>query len=378
MNKNILWGVVVLIIVIVGGVFYSNKNSKASSSEKETVKIGVIMPLTGDAGAYGEPARNAVQLAVQEINKNGGVNGRQIEAIYEDDKCSGKDSATAAQKLVNIDKVKYVIGSICSGATFGFEPITSASKVFAITPGASAPKLAGISPFLMRNNPNDNIPGVMLADYLSKTYKKVAVISEKTDYSQGLKNVFIQQAQKDGLSVVATEDYDTGTADFRTIVSKIKASNAEVIFINPQTGANAVRIASQIRQLGLKSQLVSAAFSDDATIGAGEMMNGMFMAVPPGLSTEGKGPEFLANYKKVYGAEPTYKFYSGAAYDDVYLISQAVTNVGDDTTKVAEYLHGLKSYTGTIGTYSFGQDGDLVGITSILQKIVNGKLIDLN
>lgn len=374
MDKKVIWGIVVVVIVVIGGWFLL----KGAPAQGNTIKIGFIGPLTGDAAVYGVPVQNGVMLAVNEINKNGGIDGKQIQMIYEDGKCTGQDAASAAQKLVNIDQVKYIVGGVCSAEAFGFEPITSAAQVFAIMPGASAPKLAGLSPYLMRNNPNDNITGAAIADYMAKQYKNPAVISEKTDYAQGIKTVFLAQAQKDGLNVVSTQDYDTGTTDFRSLLASVKAANPDVIWINAQTSANLILIGTQARQLGIKAPFMTAPFNDQSIIAAGAAMNGLVTATPPGLASAGKGAAFTAAYTTAYGAAPQYAFYAGAAYDDVYLIAQAITAVGDDTTKVEQYLHSLPSYTGTIGTYSFDQNGDVVGINPVFQKLENGQFVTLN
>lgn len=376
-SGNQVWVWIIIAIIVIGGGWWLLSNKTDNSASTEPIKIGFIGPLTGDAAVYGEPVQNGVKLAVNEINKAGGINGRQIEMIYEDGKCSGKDSASAAQKLVNVDGVKYIVGGVCSAEAFGFEPVTSKAKVFAIMPGASAPKLSGISPYLMRNNPNDDITGVVVADYIKNVYKTAAIISEKTDYAQGIKAVFLAQAQKNGLSVVNTEDYNTSTSDFRSLLLSVKKANPEIIWINAQTSANLIRIAQQARQLGIMSQFLTAPFNDQSVIDAGTPTNGLIIATPPGLASGGKGADFVSSYKSAYGAEPQYPFYAGAAYDDVYLISQAISSVGDDSTKVQQYLHSIKSYTGTIGTYSFDQNGDVVGINPVFQKIVDGKLINL-
>ena len=366
---------VVVAVVVIGGLWLLFTH-KQIASDTGPIKIGFIAPLSGDAAAIGEPLQNGVKLAVDEINKAGGIKGRQIELISEDGKCTGQGAASAAQKLVNIDQVKYIIGGICSGESFSIVPITSAAKVLEITPGSSAPKLSQSGPYFMRNNPNDNVPGSALADYVQKNYKSAVVISENTDYAQGIAGVFVSESQKVGLNIADNENYDSNTTDFRSILVKVKGANPDVIFINAQTPANFLRIAQQARQVGINSAFVAAVFNDKTTISSA-VANGTVFAVVPGLATDGKGADFSAKYKAVYGQDSTYPFYSGAAYDDVYLLAQAITAVGTDPTNVEVYLHGLNSYTGTIGTYSFDQNGDMVGIGSILQKVVDGKLVTL-
>lgn len=366
---------IVIVLLAIAAIAYSGKKGSAPQATGP-ITIGFIAPLTGDAAAYGEPVQNGMNLAVDEINAAGGIDGRTIKIVAEDGKCTGEAAASAAQKLVSVDKVHYIIGGVCSGESFAIVPVITSAKVLEITPGSSAPKLSGSSPYFMRNNPNDNQPATSLADYLAKTYKKVTIISEKTDYAQGLKAVFIARAQADGLTV-NTEDYGTSDTDFRTLLTRIRGTNPDVVFVNSQTSANMLRITKQMHDLGIKTALAGAVFNDKDTIGASSV-NGMVLAVPPGLATEGKGATFVANYKSKYAKDPAYAFYAGAAYDDVYLIAQAIQNVGDDATEVRDYLHALPSYTGTVGTYSFDVGGDMIGVSSILQKIVDGKLVTIS
>ena len=372
-SKTVWWIVGLVIVVIIIVVV-----SRGGSNNSGPIKIGFIGPLTGGAAPYGEPSANAVKIAVGEINAAGGVNSRPLQVIYEDGKCSGPDAAGAAQKLVNIDKVKYLIGGGCSGESFSVVPIITAAKVLAISPISSAPKLSGSSPYFIRNNPNDNLFGPSLADFLaSSSYKTVATISEQTDYAQGIKTVFLAELQKDGLASADVEDFTSDTTDFRTILSKVRDSKPDVLFINAKSGANFIHIAQQARQLGIKAQLANVYLGTDPLIASStDLLNGAVFADLPGLSTE-KGKQFMASYQSAYGSLPPYPFYAGAAYDDVYLITDGIKSVGDDPTKVMSYLHSLPNYTGAIGTYSFDQNGDISGYKPLFQKIVDGKLVNL-
>ena len=367
-------GSLVLVLIVLGGAWWLI-SSHSGYQDKGPITIGFVGALTGEAASYGEPMKNGVQLAVDEINKAGGVHGRQITVIYEDGKCSGQDAASAAQKLVNVDGVKYIIGGVCSGESFSIAPIVTAAKAVEISPGSSAPKLAGISPYFLRNNPNDNQSAIDLANYLVKTYKNIAIITEKTDYPEGFKTVFAAAAAKDTSVTVHSEEYDTDTTDFRSLLTRVRSANPDAILINSQTSGNFLRIAQQARQLGITAQFATTVSTDPATVATSAYAENTIFVSAPGLSQGGKGAAFLAKYAAVYGAPPAYEFYSGAAYDDVYLIAQAIGNVGDDATKVDAYLHSLESYTGTIGTYHFGADGDFVGVSNILERLVNGKVV---
>ncbi|MDB5259980.1 MAG: extracellular ligand-binding receptor, branched-chain amino acid transport system substrate-binding [Candidatus Nomurabacteria bacterium] len=369
-NKVMLW--IAGIIIVIGVIFYFQSNSKENQSN--TLKIGLIAPLSGDAAAYGEMGKNGASIAVEEINTAGGINGKQIEIIYEDGKCDAKAALNAAQKLINEDGVKYIVGGACSSETFAFVPLATASKVFVISFSASAPKLSGISKYFVRNYPNDNLVGIALAGHLSKKYKKVAVISEKTSYAQGVKDSFTAEAKNLGIEIVGAEDFDSTTVDFRTIILKIKSENPEIIFINPQSGSNTARIAKQIRQNGITIPLSGVNYTGPDVISGGSAVEGMEFAVPADVPKEGKGQEFLQKYNETYGRDPLYAYVAAAGYDDVYILKKAIESVGEDTNKVQDYIHNRLSFEGTLGKYSFDINGDLVGVGVIIQKIKNGKV----
>ncbi|MDI6721115.1 MAG: ABC transporter substrate-binding protein, partial [Candidatus Aenigmarchaeota archaeon] len=115
----------ILIAAILSIVFIAGCVSQPSA---QTVKIGFIAPLTGDAAVYGLPLKNMVELATEEINSQGGIDGKKVEIIYEDGKCNGKDAATAMQKLVSVDKVRVIFGGFCSSESLGAEPIATQNK----------------------------------------------------------------------------------------------------------------------------------------------------------------------------------------------------------------------------------------------------------
>lgn len=374
MNTTIKWilGVVVLAILVWVGVSMSDK----SPVETGPIKIGVIMPLSGDAAAYGEPITNGLRLAEKEINESGGVDGRLVQLIYEDGKCNGKDAASAAQKLINVDGVKFIIGGVCSGEVFGYAPITNAAKVLSITPGGSAPDIATLGDYVFRNSTNDASRGVIMADYVKSLYTKVAFITEKTDYTAGLRDSFGARATEIGLQIVADEELAGDSSDFRSALSKIKASGAEILFINVQTEANLIRIAEQARTLGITVPFISSELNSPTVAQAGPFIDGIVMAVAPGLATNGKASAFLRAYKQMFGEEPIYAFYTAAAYDDLNLFVQGIEKYGENTDKVKDYLYGV-NYDGAIGRYSFDRNGDITGVSFVLQRAENGSFVDL-
>lgn len=368
---------IILLIVIVWVVVANTKKGPADVVTQEPIKIGVIMPLSGDAAAYGEPVNNGVKLAAQELNAADGIGGRQIELIIEDGKCNGKDAATAAQKLVSVDKVKYIIGGVCSSEVLGYAPITNTAGVLTISPGATNPKVSEAGDFVFRTALNDGARGVLIADYALKIAKKPALINEKTDFAQGLKESFMARAGEVGLKIVANEDFASDIKDFRAVLTKIKQSGADLIFINTQAPAGLVRIAQQARELGITAPFVASEFNSPEVIAGGKNTEGLVVVVAPELAAEGKAKSLVESYKTTYGKDISFPFYVAAAYDDLHLIANAITNVGDDPIKVKDFLYGLKDYDGTIGKISFDKNGDMTGVGFIFQKLENGKFVNI-
>ena len=155
----------------------------------DTIKIGFIGPLTGDAAAYGVDTLNGAKMKVDEINAAGGINGKQISLIVEDSKCNGADAVSAAQKLANVDKVVGVIGGACSSETLGAAPIFEAAKIVEIGTLSSSPDITKAGDFIFRAYPSDALKTKAMAQYFrSKGFTKVAVIAENTDFCVGFRH----------------------------------------------------------------------------------------------------------------------------------------------------------------------------------------------
>lgn len=377
MNRTVKGIIIVIVLILIVWAISALVGNNGEQSSDEPIKIGFIGPLTGDAAAYGEAARNGVAIAVDEINSAGGINGQQVEVIYEDGKCSGKDAASAAQKLVSIDQVKVIVGGTCSGETFGAAPVTLPAKVILFSSVSSAPKVGDLGRYVFRNHPNDNLAGDQLARYISSHYKKVAIISEQTDYAQGLRTAFTEALKAGTATLVFDESYVSSTKDFRSMISKLKDSGAEALFIDAQVGSNAAQIAKQARDLGVGAQLFTAYLTGPEFVKANPAVEGTIIIDVPGLSSGAKGEALLDAYSAKYKSEPNYKFFVGTSYDATHIVADAIEAEGLDTDKIADYLHSLKDYTGSIGTYSLDSEkAEVIGLGLVFRQVKNGEAID--
>ncbi len=366
----------VIIIVIVVVLVASN----AGTNQSGPIKIGFIEALTGDTANFGVSMKGGLDLAIKEINAAGGIRGQQIQAIYEDGKCNGRDAATAAQKLISVDHAKYLIGMICAGEVLGVAPISEQNKVFMMVQGSS-PDITHVGKYIVRTSPSDALSGQALAGFaIQKGFKTVAVIKENTDFSMGLDTSFESSYKQQGGVVLDSEMFNSGTTDFRSLLTKIKSLKPDMIFIDPQSGENAARIATQARDLGIASQFFGAFFTGPEYVNAGVAANGTYMVDMPAFDASSTvSTSFLSSFKSLTGIEPAYPYYAAATYDQMKLLAQAWNAVGyEDTDKVRDYIHSVSSYDGVIGSFHFDENGDVVGILHRIVQVRSGKIVPVN
>lgn len=357
------WAWIVVLIVVIGGGWYIYQNGKTADINGP-VKIGVILPLTGDAAAYGEPARQVMEIAMEEINADGGINGNPIEFVVEDGKCDGTGGANAAQKLINVDKVQVILGGFCSSETLSAEPIATQAKVALFSEGSSSPKLTGISKYFARNYPSDSTQGSVLANvaFTDKGWKKVAFIQEQKDYPLGIQTAFTEAFTKLG-GTVSIEEFPETATDFRSLIAKAKAAAPDALFVDTQTAAAANRILKQLSESGWTPPLLitDTTVADPETLKNNAAILEGALAAEMGVDlTNPKFANLVATYKAKYGTDVPFQSYAQTEYDAVYLVRNAIKEVGYDGTKIANWLRNVKNWQGAAGSVTIGDNGDPV------------------
>lgn len=332
----------------------------------DSYALGVVLPLTGDVASYGEPELKAIQLAVDEINEAGGIDGVPLEIIAEDAKCSGREAVTATQKLIDVNNVEVIIGGGCSSETLAMAPIINEHKVLTFSSSSTNPQLTTKGgKYFFRNAPSDVETGKELARLAHEMgFTSMALVSEQADFPQGLREVFSQHYNG---KIVADESYNPGDTDFRTQLTRIKSAQPDALFINPQSGIPGGLIARQARELGIDVQ-----FFSNETIGGGDAVESGGVDALVGLvffqavldETNPRSQEFIGAYKDRYGERPPYDIYLAGKYDAVNLIADGIRQNGYSGEGVRAYIDAIGMYGGTLGTYTFDKNGDsTVGIT---------------
>ena len=323
----------------------------AAFAAPKAVKIGGVAPLSGPVAVYGVECKNGIDLAVEEINAAGGINGAKIVFICEDDEGDAAKSVNAYKKLVSKDKARIVIGSLTSGCTLAITQLAQAQKVLQIAPAATAPAITDAGNFIFRTCFIDpfqgRVGGKFAADNLG--CKKAAILYDiGNDYSVGLMENFEKEFKAQGGSVVAKESYGTGDKDFNAQLTKIKAANPDVVYLPDYYGTVAL-IAKQLRAQGINTPIVGADGWDGLTENAGdEVLNGYYSNHYAEDSDSPAVQKFVGSFKAKYNKSPN--SFAALGYDSVYMLKDAMLKAG--TTKDSEKIRA--AYESTNGDYVTG------------------------
>lgn len=354
MNKWI-WALVVIIIVGLGWWAIGFSGNSADSGTGP-IKIGFIAPLTGDASSIGTVVRSATEIAVNEINAAGGINGRPFQVDYQDGQCNAQAATNAANKLIG-DKVTAILGGLCSTETAAFGPTAMQNKVIVISFTSSAPNLSQLGKYFFRDYPSDSSQGKFAADYAYDRLgvRKVAVMYHISDWGTGIKDVFEAEFKARGGTVVADEGALQTATDYRTSLLKIKSSGAEYVY-SPTYPAGATAMLKQAKEIGVTKFLGGDAWSDtQLQSDVGNL--GLTITYVQG-KTE-KTPAFVA---KLSQAGQKVTLGTQQAYDAVYVLADALKKAGTSPDKLADVIRAT-DYDGVSGHIRFDDHGDLVNPT---------------
>ena len=340
----------------------------------EPFRIGVMESLTGPGETYGQVANNAKQLAVAQINEAGGINGRMLELVVEDSKCSAQDAITAFKKLTDVDGVKIILGTSCSGAMLGAAPLAEAAGVVMFSGLATNPDIAEAGDYIFRTAMNDAQLGIDTGNVLwADGIRKLATINESTDYAEGVRRASVAQFEKLGGEVVAAEQYASDTTDFRSQLTKLLNENPDAIHIAAQGEFSGGTIVKQIRELGYEGSIYSEVvpIGSEALGIAGDAATGLKAITADLDPANDKAQEVLGSYRDRYG-QVTLPWYLGSAYDDVYITAECLKRTDDDQDAdgFRDCLYEI-TWSGSIGTdYSFDDKGEVVGLSNVVVEVL--------
>lgn len=366
-----LWigiGIILIIAAALAGCVQPEK-------PKEEIKIGVMTPLTGDVASWGEMQKRATDLALEEINAAGGINGRKVKVIYEDDRADPKEGVNAFKKLVDVDKVPIVVGAPASGVTLAVAPIANQANVVLLSSGSTAIDVGKAGPYVFRIMPSDEVQSSIMANWAwDLGYRKVAIFYVENSWGRGLMEAFNKEFSAKGGAIVTVEAADPDASDFRTQLTKIKSLNPDAIFAPLYTRGAGLMI-KQARELGLKQQILGADVYDTP-----ELIQAGGTAVEGVLYTtfgQYQGSEYQAiakKYKEKYGIDM--EAYATYCYDAFVIAVEAIKKIPKEKEingpNIREELLKIKDYRGVTGLSTFDGRNSATGKTFDKMMVKNG------
>ena len=345
----------------------------------KTIKVGVAGPHSGDLASYGIPTVRAAELVVEKINAAGGVLGKQVELLVEDDVCKPEVATNTATKLVS-DGAVVVVGHVCSGATKAALGIYKDAGIIVMSPSATNPGLtqSGDYPNFYRTIASDDVQANLGAEFTVGTLgaKKVAVLHDKGDYGKG----YAEFAKKNlevmaGVDVVLFEGITPGAVDYSAIVQKIGKSGAQAVVYGGYH-PEASKIVTQMTKKKMDIFFVSDDGVKDVTFikVAGKFAEGVYASGPMDVSDLPMYQEALKAHKAKYGEEPGAFFKEG--YAATLALLNAIEKAGSTESAAIEKVLRSEYVDTSVGSISFDAKGDAIGVGFSMYKVVNGKYVE--
>ena len=369
-----------LACAVLGATLLSSVFAGCGSKESgDTIKVGANFELTGNVANYGNATIEGLQLAIDEANEAGGINGKKIELVSVDDKSEAAESINAATKLISDDDVKVIVGPATTGLVLAETQTATDAKVPIIAPCATSPEATvengKVKPYVFRSCFIDPQQGEVMATFAAKDLKaKTAVIyvDNSSDYSKNLAKVFKEKFEAAGGKVVMEEAFLQKDQDFKATLTKLKTANADVMFV-PAYYEEVGKIVKQAREMGINSAILGTDGWDDTKVvdiaGADALNNTFFSTHYSEKDAEVQG--FIEAYKKKFNRAPN--VFAALGYDAGKMLVDALKRAGSgDTEKIREALEATKDLKVGTGTISMDKNHNPIK-TAVILEMKNGE-----
>ena len=369
-----------LACAVLGATLLSSVFAGCGSKESgDTIKVGANFELTGNVANYGNATIEGLQLAIDEANEAGGINGKKIELVSVDDKSEAAESINAATKLISDDHVRAIVGPATTGLVLAETQTATDAKVPIIAPCATSPEATvengKVKPYVFRSCFIDPQQGEVMATFAAKELKaKTAVIyvDNSSDYSKNLAKVFKEKFEAAGGKVVMEEAFLQKDQDFKATLTKLKTANADVMFV-PAYYEEVGKIVKQAREMGINSAILGTDGWDDTKVvdiaGADALNNTFFSTHYSEKDAEVQG--FIEAYKKKYNRAPN--VFAALGYDAGKMLVDALKRAGSgDTEKIREALEATKDLKVGTGTISMDKNHNPIK-TAVILEMKNGE-----
>ncbi|QIF03579.1 ABC transporter substrate-binding protein [Roseimicrobium sp. ORNL1] len=350
---------------------------KEGGGDASTIVVGEVAALTGGTATFGQSAHAGTQMAVDEINAAGGLLGKKVKLVTEDDQSKQGEAGTVAKKLISRDKIVALLGEVASGRSLEMAPIAQKEGVPMISPASTNPKVTEVGDHIFRVCFIDPFQGTVMAKFaLARGWKKVAVMTDvKQDYSVGLTQYFKEYFTKNGGTIVGEQSYSTGDKDFKAQLTKLKEGNPDAILASGYYNETGL-IAVQARELGITAPLLGGDGWDSPSLVdvAGKAIEGSFFSNH--FSAEDKAPiiqDFITKYKAKHGNTPDAM--AALGYDSMMILANAIKKAGTTEGKaLRDAIAATKDHAGITGVISLDEKRN-ANKPAVILTIKDGKFV---
>lgn len=373
--------IALIAVTFVGLAGCKDKGNEAGSGgvTEDSVKLGLFVSTTGGIATFGLDTKNGVDLAVEEINAAGGINGKKIDLRFQDTASKPEEGGSAAEKLATQENVLVAMGAVASSVSLNAAPVFERNGIPMISPSSTNPTVTQQGKNIFRICYLDDFQGGACAVFAYKDMKarKAAILANQDDaYSTGLAKFFKAKFEKLGGEIVAEEAFKANNSEFNTQITNIKGTEPDVIFV-PAYYNDIALIGKQFRSQGVDAPLLggdgweSSKLIPNAGVGT---LDGCYFGNHYSQADDREVVKsFVAAYKEKYGEMPS--SLAALGYDVVYVVKKAIENAGEfDRAKIADAIRALKDFEGVTGTFSIDENGDAKKPISMLK--IKGESFD--
>ncbi|MBS3079112.1 ABC transporter substrate-binding protein [Candidatus Pacearchaeota archaeon] len=369
-SVKIIIGMVIIAIIVAGLLFFKNMTGNVINDNRQEIRIGAIVPLTGTYSTLGNRIKNGIELAREDIEKEENV---KIITYYED-VCTSKDAVSAVNKLISVDKIDVLGGSYCVIGLIPNVPILEKEKIIAFSTPVNPDALLNHPHVFSTNKAIKDDTKDMANFSVNRLHaRSAATIYFNTDLGMDYNKYFKKHFESLGGRVVSENMYELAAADFRTELTKIKASNPDVILaIN--LGGNMGNLLKQAREMGIKAPIISYVHTQDPNVltAAGDAAEGFIISSSETQEESKVIQDFNKKYREKYGAEPDIN--AANSYDATRLEVFAYQKCNGDRECMTKELHNVKNYEGVSGNITIQADGSTIKPT-VFKIVKNGKFV---
>ncbi len=353
------------------------------SSTSDTIKLGLNFELSGEVASYGQAEVQGIELAIEQVNAAGGINGKQIELVKRDNKSDAAEATSIATYLATQEKVSVILGAATSGLTKAQVPVANQYEVPLISPSATADDVTNdgviVEPFIYRVSFIDSFQGITMANFAVENLgKSKAVIlgDQSSDYAKGLAETFTAQFTDNGGTVVAQEAYVSGDQDFNSVLTLIGQMDFDVLFV-PGYYQEVGLIIKQARESGITTPILGGDGFDSPVLfelaGNDALVDIYFSQAYSSLDEDPMVTKFISDFSDKYGVEPN--AFSALGYDSAMLAVDAIKRAGSEDPKlVNEALQSTVNFAGVTGSITVDEWHNAVK-SAVVLEIQNGEVV---